>query len=549
MPLYSKDSVDACEAAYRESLSQRRPLLSRLVEWRRSPVGACVFVLLFLVFYLAVSHAEPVDQLNETNFGVQEWVEDYVRFDRMNGDDGKIDQIESLDDIVYFSRALVQDLLPMRDYAGEITGGTRPSVLLVNKLVNSILLVQQREGSAPPDACLKATMPGKKLGCSGLAPDDRRAMWMADPHLSTYAAELPLNAEEASAMLKELIAERWWDHATRTFILFFAFANKAGDFTGTCEIRFWLSPYGGVREELFTTFLRLDVPPALSMTALAVIGLLVCASALLLVAGVVGQPHPRWSLAELLHPWVLIELLAYCMVCCTCIRWMQYMGSPYRLLVDNDAQNYQHLMLLAKEWKEVFVAAGLAMLCMTVRMIEFLGHVGAQVKYYTRVLSRAVERAMWVMVVFLVVFLGFAISANVLFGEQLAEFSSVEQSMLEISKWWVTLADPPQTMFKQSGGSLYFVLFVAILMILLFNMFVMIVISSAEAIRYENEVGGVQHPTVLILANTIADSLKWSVYEDDPFNDASLLDDEKSILNTGASKASPRKAVPSKAGP
>lgn len=538
--LYSKDSIDKCESEYRQSLAEQRPWLSRVVDWRRSHVGSCLFLLLFLVFYIAVSVAEPVDQLNETNFGVNEWVEDYVRFDRMNGDDGKIAQIESLDDVVYFSRALVKDLLPTRDYAGKMSGGARPSVLLVNKLVNSILLVQQRAGHSPPDACVKATVPGNIAGCSGLAREDRDAMWMADSNLATYAAELPLDPVAAMATLDKLISERWWDAATRSFVLFFAFANNEGHFTGTCEVRFWFSPYGGVREELFTTFLRLNVSTGASAATILILGLLVLASLLLLIAGVLAQPHARWSLSEILRPWVVLELLAYCMVVCTCIRWTQYLLSPYRLRVDSDAPYYQHLMLLAREWKEVIVAAGLTLLCMTVRMIEFLGYMGTPVKYYTRVLSRAVESAMCMMVVFLTVFIGFAVSANVLFGEQLGEFSSVEQSMVEIAKWWVTLSDPPPRMFSQTGGSLYFVLFVAIVMILIFNMFVMIVITSAEAIKYEDEVGGVRQPATLKLADIIADKLRWSAYERDPFNSANQIAEHLPLI--GYKDLTPRKS-------
>merc|ERR1719335_827427 len=118
-------------------------------------------------------------------------------------------------------------------------------------------------------------------------------------------------------------------------------------------------------------------------------------------------------------------------------------------------------------------------------MIGLLGHLGTPVKYYTRVLGHALESALWFVVIFVAVFLGFALSANVLFGEQIREYSSVSQAMIAMGKWWITLTDPPTAMFKHIGGTAFFILFVAILMILLFNMFVMIVISSAEAVKHE----------------------------------------------------------------
>merc|ERR1719281_1870784 len=105
--------------------------------------------------------------------------------------------------------------------------------------------------------------------------------------------------------------------------------------------------------------------------------------------------------------------------------------------------------------------------------------------------------------------------------------------MMAMGKWWMTLTGPPSSMFGHVGGTAFFVLFVAILMILLFNMFVMIVISSAEAVKHQDIVGGIPQPFHLKMANCIADKLSWSRFQDDPYEQSNnkLFTEASTLVN------------------
>jgi len=537
---YHVSDVAAFEARERGQLAVRRPVLAWMRCMRKSKVNFVLFLAFIgAVFWNAVSFV-PVSSLNESSLGVTQWVQNYVRFPRLNGDDGKFTQVETLDDVVLFTRALVDQLLTNKNYAGT-TETNSTYRISGNRLVNSLVFSQRRTKLSCVDSLNDFTGPTE--GCDQTLnkmseetrdthdPTTDSAMLPYDPTLPGYKIEVPLDRDQALHAVQQMIASRWWDQFTRQTAIGFCFHNSVGGFTGSCEVQFDLNPFGNCNPRIRTAFLRLRVGATLAERFLPfVVASLAMWHFALLVASVIGQPHVRYGLAKILIGWNVLEILSYVCLTITGVLLWGYLCDPRRIEADLHAPKSQQLVALAEMYEHVVGCAGLTLFLLVVRAVDLFKVLSPQLSFFVKVISRAVEQSLWFLVIFVSIFFGFAMSAQVLFGEQVSVFSSLRSTVHVMTMWWMTFESPPRPMFSYWGAELYLYIFLFLMMLILFNMFVTIVISAYESVRNEEDKAICRKPLSLVWADCLCDCGRLPGFPDDPFADDKQIVWEKTRL-------------------
>jgi hypothetical protein len=193
----------------------------------------------------------------------------------------------------------------------------------------------------------------------------------------------------------------------------------------------------------------------------------------------------------------------------------------------------------------------MALLVAVIRMIEFFQRF-KRLKFIVDVLAKSSESVAWFSVIFLTLFVGFALCGHVMFGiEQPAIFGSVWSGMCTLGLWSVALGGGHEDLFNLQGGDIYIGLFLLIMMILIFNFFITIIMGAYDDVQGDEEkkydedgnevLGDIHKPVNYIIADWICDRFCISSFHDDPYSyDASFMkirdeaDEEKALLEESA---------------
>jgi len=504
-----------------------------------------VYFAWLVTFYFAIIYTIPVHSLAASTMGIKNFC-NTVAYTKLNGDSGFFKDVHTLDDAVLYSESLLKAVLTEESYRAvdpeTIGTGTRTEeehlmLLRVHRLIHSILVVQRR---VEPTDCSYDTMKPLYENChetldeheltSGklvLGGGSQVVPYSKDK--GGFAVELPLDRHVTLPEMERLRKEGFWDRATRQFTVAFAFHNSPGHYTGNCQITFNFSPYGLVEPEININFLRLNPysTETNGWTLLALQGVTLLGVTYLLCYSLIyffRQPHARWKIAYCLRPWCLMDLLLYYLIIMAIFYWVSYLNSPMRKVFSFTADSYQNLDAMAAIYNEVTLLQSLALLVAVVRMIEFFEKF-KRLKFIVDVLARSSENVAWFMVIFITLFVGFALSGHALFGVYEPAFGSAQAGMCTLVIWFVALGGGHENLFNYPGGDVFLLLFLATMMILVFNFFVTFIMGAYDSVvnedKGEDEDGMVEPPAKplnYLIADWICDKLGVSEYHDDPYN-------------------------------
>ena len=163
---------------------------------------------------------------------------------------------------------------------------------------------------------------------------------------SGFAVEIPLNATSAAPILQKLKQQVFWDRATREFSVAFAIHNAPGQFTGSIQVKFQISPFGRVSHHLDAQFLRLTpyserISGGCLFYMQIALTIWVALTFAWYIMDVISQPHIRWCVAKILRFWSLIEISSYIMFISSLVSWFEYMDDPDRMSFDFNSKHYQ----------------------------------------------------------------------------------------------------------------------------------------------------------------------------------------------------------------
>ena len=444
-----------------------------------------------------------------------------VSYVRADGTDGRLNTVTTLDDVVKYSEALTKSLLTQSYYyddkfdsdLNETLPHPHPNndlmLLRVHRLINSILLNQRRV--APTDCAMDA-MKAMYSVCYGeldtseikngtftLHPKTQDSEALSVPWSTRYegfAVQLPLEYGKASHGFHKLKEQHFWDRATREFVYAFTIHNAPGSFTGSVQIVFTMSPFGNVAASQTAHFLRLDpyndaidhadgIP--LSTRAMQVIIVVwFCLTALWYLWDVVHQPHFRWVVAKFFRFWSLLELWSFFMMWYAAGMWSHYMADPHRKDFDFSSHDYQDVFTLASEFGEIMYVFGFLIILWAIRTVEFFGAF-SHLAHTSRIFERVVIDLGNSFLLFAIVFMGFSLAAHLLFGSWREQFSSPDTSAKNLVLWFVALGSGLEELYAFRGGFLFVLVFIAVLMVLLFNMFIAIVMGAHDHVAAEQD--------------------------------------------------------------
>jgi hypothetical protein len=494
-----------------------------------------------VIFYLAIIHTIPVHSLYASTQGLTHFCNTVV-YPRLNGDMGTLANVNTLDDAVLWTESMMKAVLTEESYRAvdkeDIGKETRTDdehlmLLRVHRLINSIIVVQRRvqETDCSYDAMkplyhhCHETLDDHEVTSGRLILDngDRVVPYNADK--GGFAVEMPLDKEVALPEIEKLRTDGFWDRATRQFTVAFAFHNSPGHYTGNCEVKFNMSPYGLIEHEIDISFLRMkpyseetDGWLLLTLQGVALAGVLYLLSMNVIYFS--RQPHSRWKLAFCLRPWSLMDIMMYYLLIMSIWNWVSYLNSPLRESFSFTARHYQNLGAMAATYNQVCLLQSMALLVAVVRMIEFFERF-KRLKFIVDVLSRSSENVAWFMIIFVTLFVGFALSGHVLFGIQDPNFGSAEASGRTLAIWFVALGGGHENLFNMAGGDVFLLLFMATMMILVFNFFVTFIMGAYDQVVNEDSEEDVEPPGKpfnYLVADWICDRLGVSPYEDDPYS-------------------------------
>lgn len=461
---------------------------------RRKPIVVVFHILFTISLYFCVTYMLPIGQLGRTTHGLESFI-GTVGFERSDGTEGTIENVATLDDVVYFSQALVQQLLEHRSYRGERQPDEKLMLLRVHRLVNSIAIVQRRvemthcassfRSKVLPKDCFEGLdVHELEQGSAPMALHGGDEV-SYDERLGGFGVELPLDRKGAAKQFKKLRNGLFWDRATRESTVRFAFHNSPGHFTGSIAVTFSISPYGHISHEVHSSFLRLrpyspqvngGTVLTLQISMLVVAAFLICS----IFRDFYMQPHKRWRVAYLFKMWTVIELTMWALFLYAGWCWIKYLNSPTRTSFQFDKPRFQDGFLkLAELFNTMVFVLAATIIFATLRTIEYLGHVGIPAIHKTsEVFETVIFGLASTLPMFVVIIGGFTLAAQILFGPREPWFTTVGGSAKTLLLWFVTLEDGQRELMQRPWGTLFMVLFILMVMVLLFNVFIAAVLSG-----------------------------------------------------------------------
>mmetsp|Transcript_29091 Transcript_29091/g.66926 ORF Transcript_29091/g.66926 Transcript_29091/m.66926 type:complete len:581 (+) Transcript_29091:72-1814(+) len=503
--------------------------LRKAVRGDYQKVQLCTSVVYILLLFSVILATLPVQDLATSVRGVRRFVENSVSFKKLDGAEGTLESVASVDDAFLYSESLTRALMvgTQEEYSGERPENERFRLLRVHKLINSMVWTQRRvlpTDCAYPDfrsiygVCYEG-LDGHELTKGALTLDNgMKVPYSAD--LQGFGVELPYDASKAEEIVAKLKEGRFLDMATREFSVLFTFHNSPGHFTGVSAVTFEISEFGKVQSSVTTEFLRLmPYSKETNGTVLIILQVaLVLALSLRLATffhGVHAQPHMRWVVAKLLSPWALLEILNIFVFLHIMWAWATYLRDPARRSFDIASPHYQDILPLADIFTNLVFWMAFAMLTSTVRMLEYLTALDLErPAKVTHLLEAVLQSLASFALVFLFVFAGFTISFHVLLGSRNELFSSVAGSARTLFLWFAALGEGQREVMDEPGGDLFMVLFIIFCMVILFNMFIAVVMAAHDEVMEDD---GPHKPPNFEIADWVCDKLQIPVYEADPF--------------------------------
>lgn len=487
-----------------------------------------------MLMYLIVVHTIPIENIAKAGQGIDAFVNDMVNFAKLDGSDGSLDVVTTLDDAVAYSEALVTALLTTKSYRGSRQPDEELMLLRVHRLINAVVFTQRRVNSTD---CSYKVMRGMYKRCyEGLQDGEELREGSAPLKLTTgdeiyYSAErdgfgvdLPLDQESAVAMVKNLRKGRYWDRATREFSIMFAFHNSPGHFTGNVRVTFELSAFGYIKHRVEKQFLRLrPYSEQTHGTHLVFLQIALLCNLVPLLGYtfwiVADQPHVRWSVAQMVRPWWILEIINYGVIITVAVRWYSFMHDARRTSLDFTSDKYQDILPLAADFNFMVFLMAISLLLMAVRSVDFVTHLGIEeFRKTSHVFEAVVENLGYFGILFAGVFLGFVLASHVLFGQYEARFMTVGGCAKSLLIWFVALGGGHRSLMEFPGGTLFMWLFIFVMMILIFNTFLAAVLTAHDEIVFGGEVN--KKPSNHVFADMLCDWMHVPQFKHDPYNDA-----------------------------
>mmetsp|Transcript_40220 Transcript_40220/g.96382 ORF Transcript_40220/g.96382 Transcript_40220/m.96382 type:complete len:601 (+) Transcript_40220:150-1952(+) len=489
-----------------------------------------------LLLYITVTLTIPISQVAEAKRGVDKFAAS-VSFEHGGGieGEGNLQSVSNVYDSILYGQAFIQELLTNDEDVHAKPGHKSKFFLEVNRLINSIVVVQRRV--KPSDCSYPAMKPLYKQCFESLEDHEIKSGHLVlkngrkipySDRLDGFAVELPLSQEEALSEYQELMEGGFWDTATREFNLRFAFHNSPGHYTSNVDIHFAFSPYGEVEKEVESAYMRLKpYSKEVEGSKFALFQLVTLGFAVVLfghyASSIYRQPHCRWGLARALHPWHLTELLNYILIGFVIYLWFQYIQDPRRTSMRFDSTKFQDIGPLAEQYFHIIFLMAVVLLLWTVRTIEFFSFVGGEkMKKVSGIIEQVVAALAPFALIVAVVFVGFVCVAHVIFGSEDEQFDGPLASLYTLLIWFVSLGGGHRaSMDVKPGGFFFMIFFIMICMVLLFNMFIALVMAAHdEVMSDENELPHLVKPMNYVVADWVCDQLGVSPYLVDPYNSA-----------------------------
>lgn len=484
-----------------------------------------------ILFYTIIIHTIPVSELAESTAGINAFVNNMVTYKKADGSEGNLESVATLDDMVNYSESLVRALLTTWSYRGARQPDEELMLLRVHRLLNTIVFTQRRV--APSDCSYEKMKPLYEKCYEGLdsgneITEGKQTLKSGvvvpyNDNMGGFGVPLKLHQETALEEIAELREGMYWDRATREFAVLFAFHNSPGHYTGSVSVAFTLSPFGQVASSVDAQFLRMrpysEQVNGVFFLNLQLAGLFV----FLLMFGwylytVFSQPHVRWMLAKVLHPWSILELVITVMLFLVIFSWLDYLQDPMRTSFNFQSDEYQNVVPLAAKFGELIFLMAAALLLMTVRSIEYFAEIKIEkMQKISRIIEAIMSSLSYFMAIFALLFIGFVLAAHVLFGPVEPRFNGIVPSSQTLSLWFVALSGGQRAMMEMNGGTFFLVFFIGIMMILLFNMFIAIVMAAHDEVMDAEEDPWAQ-PFNHYLADKICDALGVSKFRSDPYH-------------------------------
>jgi len=512
------------------------------------------FAFLIVMYYMILATI-PVHSLASSNQGIMALTSN-VAFTRLNKERATIADVSTLDDAVMWTEAMISAALTEESYRGLDIHAHKSTrlpdehlmVLRVHRLINTILISQRRV--APSDCSYEGMKPiyedcyehledheitkGHLLLNDGVTeisyrPGDNGAT-------GGFAVDLPLDKQVAIQEFQDLRREGFWDRATWEFTMAFAFHNSPGHYTGYCQVVFSMSPYGLVNHDVKVQFLRLrpyseetDGMWLLGLQITVITGMLVLM--VVTIRDLVRQPHIRWCVAHCLRAWFVMDLIMYVFVGMSIYYWISYLNDPMKKKFSFAATKYQDLNSMAAQFETVMLLQSLALMVAVIRLIEFFGKF-KRLQFIVTVLERSSESVAWFCVIFITLFIGFALVGHVLFGVQETNFATVESGVQTLGLWFVALGGGQENLFNYTGGDIFLILFILMMMVLLLNFIVTIVMGAYDEVMNEDEDqrAVAKKPLNHAVADMICDKLGIAPYANDPYNIKPIAKEEDQPL-------------------
>mmetsp|Transcript_45404 Transcript_45404/g.83009 ORF Transcript_45404/g.83009 Transcript_45404/m.83009 type:complete len:582 (-) Transcript_45404:107-1852(-) len=496
-------------------------------EYQRVQLAASILYILLL--FSVIVATLPVQDLATSVEGVRRFVKNSVTFTKLDGSEGTLESVASLDDAFLYSEALTKELMvsTQEDYAGDRPAVERFRLLRVHKLINAMVWSQRRV--RPTDCAYPDFRSIYGLCYEGLAANELTSDHMTlsngmeikySSEIGGFGVEIPYDTAQAKSILHKLRHGRFLDVATREFSVIFTFHNSPGHFTGVSAVTFSISEFGEVRPDVTTEFLRL-MPYSEETNGYLLLCLQIAAMIALIlrlytfVHGICVQPHTRWMIAKVLSPWALLEIANFLVILRILFLWFTYLTDPARRSFDIAAGHYQRILHLAEGFTNMVFWMAFAMLLSTVRMLEYLTALGMErPTRVTHLLEAVIHSLASFALVFIFVFAGFTISFHVLLGAHNELFRSVADSARTLFLWFAALGEGQREVMDEPGGDLFMVLFIIFCMVILFNMFIAVVMAAHDEVM---EGDHTHRPPNFEIADWICDKLGIPEYEEDPF--------------------------------
>jgi len=451
-----------------------------------APSTFAMRVFWILMLFSLILSTIPVTDVSVSTQGVVQFVNN-VYYKSLAGHDEKLADVDTVDDMVAFQRALVGSLFPTHQYGEEPRGRLQLYLLRVDRLMNSVVLSQRR---VKPTNCAYSNVEELYPTCyEDIRPDTEVTKgyhdYEYDPMIGGFYHTLPLNRTTALGEFDGLVEKRFWDEATRESTMRFAFMNAPGHFSGYCTLTFDISPYGKVSHGVDVQFLRLQPYSSkvggetlvyIQVAALAFVAAMVAE----IVSGFIFQPHVRYRLAYVLRPWMLVDLAIFGLMWYGVSAWMTFISGPERDAFNPEHPQFKLIAALSAEFQNVMLYMSLVLLISVLRTLEYIVLVEELCPTYVSIAGALVQIA-WFMILFVIIVGGFILSGHVMFGTQLPMFQDIKGTTQNMMLWLLSLGGGHEDLFAQAGGFFFLALFLMICMVLLFNIVLAIVFMAFDS--------------------------------------------------------------------